>query len=192
MLSARSCLSSRNFWTLLALRLHLPVPAWLSEGGAGARGRLRESRGPDCPWTRVFYLNGWRGRRTLPFNMYSKGALRGSQQITPASGEPPHPTPHFAGHQRVPRPLGRPWQFSTPGGPKTNHCASLTVFEVVGGERLSATAAGCSAGERPASGHTLRGAVRPRWLPGTAGWEGEGRRRPALGAGLACSDPRGT
>ena len=97
-----------------------------------AWGRLRESRGLDWPWTRVFYLNGWRGRRTLPFNMYSKGALRGSQQITPGPGEPPHPTPHFAGHQRVPHPFGRPWQFSSPGGPKTNHRASQLFSRLEG------------------------------------------------------------
>lgn len=36
--------------------------------------------------------------------MYSKGALRGSQQITPGPGEPPHPTPTSPGtsESRVP------------------------------------------------------------------------------------------
>lgn len=139
-LCARSCLRPRNFWTQLALRLHLPVPAWLAEGGAGRPGAgLCESRGPDRPWTPVFYLNGWRGRGPLPLNMYSKGALRGSQQITPGPREPPHP--HFAGHQRVPRPLGCPRQFSNPGCPKTNHHASQ-LFSRLRGEGLSATAEG--------------------------------------------------
>ena len=118
--------------------------------------------------------------------MYSKGALRGSQQITPGPGEPPHPTPTSPGtsESRV------PWDA----------LGSFLPLEVLRRTTvLHSCFRGCG-GRAPVChcGRVLGGrAARGRPYPegGSAAAEASGNRRlggggaqaPALGAGLACS-----